>query len=116
MPDDWELKYQFDPFNPADASEDANGDGITNLQHYLNGTDPRAPIHKDPVTLEITSTAESVNISFIALTGASYEVQVSDDSQTGWVSWKQIEAGQERLIELSDLLGTAARYYRVITQ
>jgi hypothetical protein len=116
MPDDWELKYQFDPFNPADALEDANGDGITNLQHYLNGTDPRAPFHKDPVTLGITSTAESVNISFTALSAVSYEVQVSDNSQTGWVSWKQIDAGQERLVELNDLLGTAPRYYRVITQ
>ena len=57
-----------------------------------------------------------MNISFTALSAVSYEVQVSDNSQTGWVSWKQIDAGQERLVELNDLLGTAPRYYRVITQ
>jgi hypothetical protein len=116
MPDDWELKYQFDPFNPADAQEDANGDGITNLQHYLDGTNPRAPIQKDPVNLEIIANAESVTLSFIALAAASYEVQVSDNAQTGWSFWKEVESGEERLIELNDLLGTTARYYRVITQ
>ena len=63
-----------------------------------------------------SSAGESVNISFTALSAVSYEVQVSDNAQTGWIFWKQINAGQERLIELNDLSGNAARYYRVITQ
>jgi hypothetical protein len=40
MPDDWETKYGFDPKDPADAVKDLNGDGYTNIEEYLNGTDP----------------------------------------------------------------------------
>ena len=42
MPDEWEVKHGFNPRDPADGKLDANGDGYTNLEEYLNGTDPRA--------------------------------------------------------------------------
>lgn len=41
LPDDWELRHKFDPANPADSAADADGDGYTNLEEHLNGTDPR---------------------------------------------------------------------------
>jgi pectate lyase len=40
MPDWWEIKYGLDPNNPSDASGDLNGSGYTNIEEYLNGTDP----------------------------------------------------------------------------
>lgn len=42
MPDWWEYKYmpKVNPETP-DADEDADDDGLTNLQEYLNNTDPR---------------------------------------------------------------------------
>jgi len=40
MPDEWEKKYGLDPNDPADAAKDLDGDGYTNLEEYLNGTDP----------------------------------------------------------------------------
>ena len=57
MPDGWEIMYDLNPFDPADADEDADADGydfdnsgaidpderFTNLQEYLNGTDPTNP-------------------------------------------------------------------------
>ncbi len=42
MPDAWEIKYGFNPLDPSDAAKDANGNGISNLQEYLNGTNPLA--------------------------------------------------------------------------
>ncbi|MEM4267618.1 MAG: hypothetical protein QXK37_02195 [Candidatus Woesearchaeota archaeon] len=39
MPDYWEEQYGLN-VNLNDADEDPDGDGITNLQEYLNGTDP----------------------------------------------------------------------------
>ena len=44
MPDAWERKYQLNPAKPGDGSEDADGDGYTNVEEYLNGTDPREKI------------------------------------------------------------------------
>ncbi|MGD9021124.1 MAG: hypothetical protein PVF46_04955, partial [Lysobacterales bacterium] len=37
MPDEWELTRGLDPQNPADGATDANGDGYTNLEDYING-------------------------------------------------------------------------------
>ena len=36
MPDTWETAHNLDPNNPADGPQDANGDGYTNLEDYLN--------------------------------------------------------------------------------
>lgn len=40
MPDDWEILHNLDPNDPADASEDAEGDGYLNLEEYQLGYDP----------------------------------------------------------------------------
>jgi hypothetical protein len=40
MPDDWETNYGFDPDDPTDGPKDADQDGYTNVEEYLNETDP----------------------------------------------------------------------------
>jgi hypothetical protein len=40
MPDDWEKRNGLDANDPADRNADADGDGYTNLEEYLNGTKP----------------------------------------------------------------------------
>ncbi len=40
MPDEWEELFGFDPLDPSDASQDADGDGISNLDEFLAGTNP----------------------------------------------------------------------------
>lgn len=41
MPDAWERRHGFDVGNPADGIADADKDGYTNLEEYLNATDPK---------------------------------------------------------------------------
>lgn len=41
MPYDWERAHGLDPGNPHDHREDPDGDGYTNIEEWLNGTDPR---------------------------------------------------------------------------
>jgi len=40
MPDDWEKRHGFDPADPVDGARDADGDGYTNVEEFLNLTDP----------------------------------------------------------------------------
>jgi hypothetical protein len=40
MPDAWEVKYGLNPNKADDNSADKDGDGYTNIEEYLNGTDP----------------------------------------------------------------------------
>ncbi len=40
IPNGWKQQYGFDPFNPSVAGADPDGDGMSNLQEYLTGTDP----------------------------------------------------------------------------
>jgi uncharacterized protein (DUF1800 family) len=43
MPDVWEDAHGFNKFSAADATQDADGDGVNNRDEYLAGTDPRNP-------------------------------------------------------------------------
>ena len=41
MTDGWEAAYQLNPLSIADAHEDADGDGLSNLQEFEAGSNPR---------------------------------------------------------------------------
>lgn len=43
MEDTWETAYGFDPADPSDASYDEDGDSLSNLDEYNEGTDPTNP-------------------------------------------------------------------------
>ena len=47
MPDHWETENQLNAADPSDSTEDADGDGYTNLEEFLNGTDPQRDEHND---------------------------------------------------------------------
>lgn len=56
-PDDiWELRYGFNPLDPADARLDPDGDGFSNLQEYEAGANPRR--FDPPPEIAITSPKE----------------------------------------------------------
>jgi hypothetical protein len=40
MPDAWEAFYSLNPLDDADAGQNPDGDGYTNLEEYLLGSDP----------------------------------------------------------------------------
>jgi hypothetical protein len=42
MPDTWETQNGFNPYDPTDANQDADHDGVTNLEEYRAGTDPNS--------------------------------------------------------------------------
>lgn len=40
MPDQWERRFGLNPRDPKDATLDTDGDGYTNIEKFLNATDP----------------------------------------------------------------------------
>ena len=40
MPDYWETQHGLAPLDSGDADDDPDGDGLTNLEEFLNATDP----------------------------------------------------------------------------
>jgi len=49
MPDDWENTYGLNPNDPDDRNGDLDEDGYTNLEEYLNETDPGQGQPQPPV-------------------------------------------------------------------
>ena len=43
MADAWEILNGFDPNDPSDGPQDADGDGFTNLEEFKAGSDPNDP-------------------------------------------------------------------------
>ncbi len=41
MPDEWEEQHGFDANDGSDGAKDADEDGYTNVEEYLNGTNPQ---------------------------------------------------------------------------
>jgi len=44
MPDEWERQHGLKPGDASDHVADSDGDGYTNIEEYLNGTDPTVAI------------------------------------------------------------------------
>ncbi|TDH29250.1 polysaccharide lyase [Segetibacter sp. 3557_3] len=45
MPDEWEINAKLDPKNGKDGAMDSDGDGYSNVEEYLNGTNPQERIN-----------------------------------------------------------------------
>lgn len=75
MSDDYEVANGFDIENPNDATEDADGDGSSNLDEYIAGTLPRD--HTSLLELSASVSGSEIELSFSAIAGKSYQIQSS---------------------------------------
>src|SRR5262249_46845004 len=97
IPDWWRLAY-FDhvPGSAADnsrGSDDADGDGVSNLTEFLSGTDPlnAALVPAAPVFNidELLMTSSNAQLACPTLTNWNYQLQARDSLDTG-SSWFNI--------------------------
>jgi len=83
IPNGWALQYGLDPLNPAEANEDPDGDGFTNLQEYLAGTNPNDPNSSPFRITAIARQGSDVLITWTTVGGKTNVVQVSTGTANG---------------------------------
>ena len=68
MPNIWERDHGLNPNDPTDANEDLDNDGKTNLEEYMNDTDPTIKDDKDDgltYSVDLFGTIIAIIIVFI---------------------------------------------------
>jgi hypothetical protein len=114
LPDDWQsLYWGTDSSKWPSPNVDSDGDGATNLQEFLAGTDPTDP--GSALRVQAVSTAQGVQLGWNSHPGFVYQVQVSQSLVAG--SWTNVGAPRfaAGIIDSVPMDGTnGAAYYRVI--
>lgn len=116
MPDKWETDHGLNP-NVNDANLDPDGDGMTNLQEYIAGTDPQDPLSYLKVDQISAATTNSL-IRFTAVSNRTYSVLYRAAINTGpWVKFTNLDQRLTNRIEtvIDHPPAGARRFYRLAT-
>ncbi len=114
MGDGWEVRYQLAPADPSDAPVDSDGDGLSNLEEFLAGRNPRAD--DPPIPLLTESLADGgFRLRFSALANTTYSIlsgEAPDMLTELFVPF--IADGPARSVEITDA-PLQNRFYRLVS-
>jgi hypothetical protein len=112
LPDDWQGRYWGSNVGnwPA-VNEDSDGDGATNLQEFLAGTDPTSA--ESVLRTFITSTSQGWRLNWNTQPGLIYQVQTSTNASS-WTNLgtPRFAAGETDAIPVEG--GSEVSLYRVL--
>jgi hypothetical protein len=112
LPNAWETAHGLNP-QVNDAAADKDGDGQTNWQEFIAGTDPASGASRLAVTSGAFSGA-NFDLTWASAPGADYEIQASDDLAT-WDSLTPLITadGVQTTLQLAIPPGTPKTFFRV---
>jgi hypothetical protein len=125
IPDWWRLAYFGHALGSASdlsrASDDADGDGVSNLTEYFAGTNPNnaasVPVLPPFNITQIVTTSTNVQLNASSTTNWSYQLQfrASLDPSSTWINVGPAVSGTGGTILLGDPNSStnATRFYRV---
>ena len=128
IPDTWWNEYNV-PADERVAAADRDGDGLTNLQEYVFGSDPNDPSSGRP-RVTTTHDGETFRIEFPTVDGRTYRVLGRDSlGSGGWTEVTNLQTGvglsvanpvtgdgTTKALAEQDLAGKNARFYQVEVQ
>lgn len=92
LPDAWEAAYGF-PVGENNAAGDADGDGLTNLQEYQLGTDPKSATSFFRAALApVSDTPGTYQLSWNSVVGKKYVIEWSPDLVTPFATVRTVTA------------------------
>ncbi len=120
IPDWWRLAYFGHALGQAGdnsrGSDDADGDGVSNLKEYLPGTDPLNPASFFKV-ISVAPAGSDIQVSCSSVTARSYQLQRRDslDASSAWTNIGPALPGNGGTLTITDPGGAtnASKYYRV---
>lgn len=98
LPDDYELANGLNLNASQDALLDSDGDGFTNLEEFLAGTDPR-----DAESSPRISSIDGPRLRVTSVLGKHYQMERNSTFPTGpWIFVGNEQLGTDDLIEIDD--------------
>lgn len=117
MPNTYENAHGLNPSNSADANQDADGDGLTNFQEYLAGTDPQDAKSNLRITgISRSGASELINLFVVA--GKTYQLEYKNSlTDANWIligsPFTAVSAGQVQAADPTASTQTK-RFYRIL--
>ncbi len=112
LPDDWQAKFWGpNPANWPAANADSDGDGVTNLQEFLAGTDPTDP--SSALRLRFTVSDQGRRVEWNTQPGFVYQAQISTDTRT-WNNFGQPRFAAGAVDSISAEAAASVSFYRIL--
>jgi Lamin Tail Domain/CotH kinase protein/Bacterial Ig domain/Concanavalin A-like lectin/glucanases superfamily/Immunoglobulin domain len=116
--DVWETEHGLDPGDPNDAALDPDGDGRSNREEYVSGTDPNLADDVLHTAFHRASGADQAEFNFEAVSNKTYTLQYREAVDSGpWLKLEDFPATPtNRSINVQDSFSKGPqRYYRLVT-